>query len=300
MAKNDWITYIFGKWPAFVGFLFSSIITVIGVMFMGGAFVQLRDSEPFNSTKPEIPIDAIPKTGLALYKAFCKYILDLLFYNIQYIINTIMYYLQYIPVPILLFLLPLGVTFFLPFLFPCIVALTVIGLLISRPSDKTGTSEQTHPFRYLIIPPFALFSYFCESCTKKISSYFSIEGMIHLYTYIPMLWYYSMVMLMYCFANVISVGVISGIGWAYFIWYVFIRPLHYNIATKTNDWFHYLKIKAELAKYTSTLLIVFSLIYFTGATLYLGHPLRVTALVVFISSLLWLLYNHIKNYDKIA
>lgn len=153
---NDWVTYIFGNWAGFIVFLLSSIITLIGVTFMGGAFVQLKDTQKFDGSslkKPDIEPHA-KDTGFKLYLGFFKFMYDLLFYHIRTIINGIMYYLGFLPISILLFLLPIGVTLFIPVIYPCMVALTVIGLLIERPIEVKPEDGTTHHFRHLIIPPF--------------------------------------------------------------------------------------------------------------------------------------------------
>jgi hypothetical protein len=300
MAKNDLFFYIVGNWKGFNGFMISAIITIIGVTFMGGSLIQLRNSKPFDGdSNPKPKLDEELATGISLYIKFFNFMRALLYYNINSIINGIMYYLNIIPVPLLIFLLPFGVTLLLPILYPIIVAITVIGLLMSRPPEsKKEDRTSTHPFRHLIFPPFGLFSYFCDSCTHPPENYYTLSGLLYCITYFPLLFYYGLVMLMYCFANVISVGVNACFGWVYFMWYLFIRPFYFDVSTNKKDYFHYLKIKKELVNYKHFLLIIITLICFTGASLHLGAPLRNAAAMVTLFVPFWVLYKYIKEDNK--
>jgi hypothetical protein len=63
--------YIVGNWKGFNGFMISAIITIIGVTFMGGSLIQLRNSKPFDGdSNPKPKLDEEYATGISLYIKF--------------------------------------------------------------------------------------------------------------------------------------------------------------------------------------------------------------------------------------
>jgi hypothetical protein len=79
---------------------------------------------------------------------------------------------------------------------------------------------------------------------------------------------------------------------------VFVRPFHFDVSENKWDWFHYVKIKQELIKYKFSQLLVIAIILFTGASLHLGVPLQVAAMIFAIFVPFWTLYNYVKKDNK--
>jgi hypothetical protein len=89
------------------------------------------------------------------------------------------------------------------------------------------------------------------------------------------------------------IGIITCGGAAYIVWFLLIRPLHQNPNGDFNV-LNYRDILNILLEYSNTLLFMCSVIYFMAGILYLGQPLQITVTLVFIFSVLWLLFEYLK------
>jgi len=291
MAKNDLMTYIFGDWSKFIGFVITSIISIIGVTFMGGSFLELAKVK-HDTEKEEPSIEGgRDTTQFTLYYNFLKYVTALTFHNIDILITKISYYSAMLPKTFILFVLPVFISMSLPFIYPIILTITVLGLLYKW----TSFDLKENNFTYLVIPPLYTFSSYCSICTQDITGYGMLSKIFYYMKYPFFVWLAFFISLAYSFMNMLTIGSIAGFGCLYFLWFIFIRPLH-RTAEGVSDYHNYMNIIRVLQEYSTTLLIICSLIYFAGSTIYLGHPLRITATVIVIVSILWLFFEYIKNY----
>jgi hypothetical protein len=279
--KNNFYTYIFGNWEKFLLLLITSIISLVGYAFMGGAFIQLKDAA-------KIPAQVKltdPKDGMGssdLYRIFLINVYTSLEHYIKLRLNQIVSLSEFVPPTLILLLLPFVASLGVSILFPAMVIYTFfIGFTMTITDDT----------KWYQLPIFNI-SHFCNGCKKSGQE----DGGIFAFISQSFSWWGTLLYTILLFImNLIAFNCIAGAGALYIVWYLLLRPLYCNPEGKV-DVHNYKKIITILMDYTNTLLFMCSLIYFIAGVMYLGTPLQIATALVFIVSVFWLLFEYLKAY----
>jgi hypothetical protein len=265
MITNDFIKYIFGDWAKFILFFIGCLTSLVGITFLGGSFIHAADSQELKDLAENTPDVSSNLEGMALYIKYYKTCWLLLKQYIAIIMFTFFNFSNNISSLITLFILPFGVIFMIPFLYPLMIGLTGIAV------GTTPFSENMAP---LTFPP-ANRAFFCEPCVNKDTLwYWSI-------------WHHMGFIFSSCMRFALNCMVwscIAGAGVVYLMWNVFVAPI-----------FKYPKIVETVLSYSTILLILSSVLYFISCTIFLGFPLRMTSIGIFAFTILWIFFEYLKK-----
>ncbi len=280
MAKNDFVKYIFGNWEKFIILFITSLISLVGYSFMGGSFIQLQG---FNKKKepPDLKnVEGNDPSDVQIYIAFVTYIWVLLQNELYNQIISLVNLVKKVNPIFLLLIVPMLFSIAIPLLIPFVVFIIIKAIF------EKGPSSQMQPF---LFPPYNVSTHFCGFCKDGGSGSF-IDNWIKY----PIFWILAAIKTIFILIiNFIVIGIITCGGAAYIVWFLLIRPLHQNPNGDFNV-LNYRDILNILLEYSNTLLFMCSVIYFMAGILYLGQPLQITVTLVFIFSVLWLLFEYLK------
>jgi hypothetical protein len=281
MAKNDFVKYIFGNWEKFIILFITSLISLVGYVFMGGSFIQLQELTT-QSLPPTFTDAGVGDGDMAIYIAFVKYIWDVLHIEISNQMVSLVHLVEKVHPIFLLLIVPMMFSIAIPLLIPYVVFLIVKSIFTYEPSTRMA------PF---LFPPFNVSTHFCVFCKEEGNG-----SVIDNWIKYPIFWILAAIKTIFILIiNFIVLGFITGGGAAYILWFLLIRPLHQSPDGKFNI-FNYREILAILLDYSNTLLFMCSIIYFMAGVLYLGQPLQITVTLVFIFSVLWLFFEYLKMW----